>query len=132
MKWSDLYSGISLRSQEEQPDCDLTHYFLRMSEKGGFVFDIQHDLDETGNAWCISPVPLTFNILKVVVGELDISGYFLEMTCKTTGQIPPGVKSGTYTLLLRGGDVCLDLPVEMFEDGEVPDSELSSWSRFGS
>lgn len=129
MKWRDLYSGLMIRKQEDQPDCDIPDYFDRMVNRETFVLDPFHTVDdEAGNLktilWAEQPVNVTIKQALVTAGYQH-----LELTCKTVGVLPPGIVRGTYVLKFEDGKDCYELPAEMFEEGEVSKDELSHWSE---
>ena len=129
VKWRDLYSGLMIREQEDQPDCDAGDYFQRMVNATMFALDPFHTVDdEAGNfktiRWAEQPINVTIRQALVTAGYQH-----LELTCKTVGVLPPGIVHGTYVLKFDDVKDCYELPAEMFKDEEIPEDELEHWSE---
>jgi len=140
MMWRELYSGLTIRRQKDQPDCDIPNYFTRMMYKETFALDPFHIVDdEAGQVKAVLSLDQPIN---VYIKQALVKSYNnLELTCETVGVLPPGIVDGVY--ILKFGDTgfgryepdndCYELPVDMFEDGEVPEDELedelSHWSE---
>ncbi|MDO8435442.1 MAG: hypothetical protein Q7S89_02060 [bacterium] len=131
MKWRELYSGVSIRKQEDQPDGDLRDFFERMSTREVFVLDLFHSVttDEEKGTEKITWAKYQLEVVIIQVRCTSGSSGDLEITCKTANVLPPGIRRGTYVLPFVDGEESFSLPDELFEDEDVWDDELTNWQK---
>lgn len=128
MKWRELYTHLLIDNPDAAlPDNQQNSDFMRMSDRRAFYLTLCHtENNERGSIepTCKMDTPLQVTISQAVMSEED-----LELTCKTVGTLPPGIRHGTYVLKFKDPAemMCSELPVAMFEDAEVPEEELSNW-----
>lgn len=129
MKWRELYSALYIRDEEEQPDTSLVNFFQRM-RRGWFTLKPLCAIhDEGGNFdhYLAGPQDLRVRIIKV---QLCKEEFMLDVEVDTQGSVlPPGIRHGKYCLKLRDGEHFIELPTEMFEEGEVPEDEQLLWKN---
>jgi len=74
-----------------------------------------------------APQDATVEILSV---QLDTRSHdSMSVFVRFTDVLPAGFKRGMYLLRLEGGKYFVDLPEDLFEDGEVPKDELDKWQE---
>ena len=122
MKWCDLYSGLTIRKQEDQPDCDIPDYFNRMASEATFALSPFHCVeDEEGSLVKVlwAPQDAMVKIHSVQVEQADLKYYDcldLTMVVQFGGVLPPGFKYGTHVLKLEMSKNFNELPDDLFED----------------
>lgn len=127
MRWSELYHGLAIRNPADQPDPDPFGYFERMANGRIFFLDLFHNEDDgAGNSEAVFREDRPLNVM-VLQARVTAESQEFELTCKTVGVLPSGIVQGTYVLKFVIGKYCGELPAEMFEDGEIPQDELSHW-----
>jgi hypothetical protein len=124
MKWRDLYRQLII-SEENQP-ADGFNYFELMAQGEAFALQpVYYADDDAENQLADTDRLIHVEIIQVRV--MPDQYQCLAITCKLVGELPSGIIRGTYTLKFENELVCEELPAEMFEDGEVPEEELSHW-----
>ena len=129
MKWRDLYHGLTIRKQEDQPDCDIPDFFSRMSEGAVFALTPFHeDRDARGTLLRHRYCPQN---AKVKILSIQVKPQFTGLTilCRFVDILPPGFKHGVFALDLEDGRFIFALPDDLFVDGNAPAGELSEWKE---
>lgn len=122
MKWSEMYLQLTISNDQTFP-MEMSHVMdrLAMGESFQFVFITDWITVEDGTE---EPVfweePLNL-VIQRIVADAE-SG--LQLTVKTKGVLPQGLKHGVYVLQCGGENHSMFsdpfVPPEMLEDGNVP------------
>src|SRR3989338_5246674 len=118
MKWHEYYGErIYLYSKDVMDDV-----LLLMARGGGFPakFVVPGVFDEQGvlNEDIFWEGTFFFLVIRSIV--VDEKKEELHITVQTRGDLPAGVRHGTYELTFTWHGFSKELPEEMFEDEEVP------------
>ncbi len=128
MKWRDLYTGLKICDQEDQPSHQYTDHLGRMAAKKDFAFVAFHYVTEKDNLKACLQLDqhILMRINSIKISKRKVNS--LEFVVKTVGILPPGIKHGAYKLIFYEGAMTEGkLPKEMFEEEEVPEDELLHW-----
>ena len=126
MEWKEYYTTLMLDS-DGSDGCGEGLTFLTiidaMANRTGldFLFTTRDMDDANGD---IIPEKLndaprfTMIIIEMAATERR-KPPFVRITATTSGELPQGIRHGTYTFEMNGDAISETLPPEMFEDGEV-------------
>ena len=124
MKWCEFYTGITLLESDRVTS--TPGFIDRMAMGVGFEAKLTNvRMDDAEGSLIIEKFEEEPTIiLKVLSLTATKGGSVVTAIVKTEGgELPRGVRHGTYVLDFKETAICEELPSEMFIDEEAPDDE---------
>ncbi len=109
--WREFYCRLSfvhvptLEGLVTEPLCQMKFVNTRMIKRDGEIDDEMYGREP---------------IVQARVLDLTLGRQYADVGLTLTGELPAGIKRGTYTLRFTADSTCSELPSTMFEEGHVP------------